>query len=101
MSGRRGSPLSAGRRMKMLLALGVLLACSFVVAACGSDNGGGGGGGGGAAKKITGAKVIDPNSLTSPPKGTIHFCQGKDTNGSAHQLVADFNKKFGSQGYTV
>src|SRR4051794_34444985 len=100
MSGRRGSPLSAGRRMKVLLALGVLLACSFVVAACGSDNGGSSGGGGGQAK-ISGAKVIDPNSLNSPPKGTIHYCQGKDTNGAAHQLVADFNKKYASQGYKV
>ncbi len=39
--------------------------------------------------------------MNNPPKGTIHYCQGKDTNGSAHQLVAEFNKKYGSQGYKV
>jgi multiple sugar transport system substrate-binding protein len=39
--------------------------------------------------------------LNNPPKGTIHYCQGKDTNGSAHQLVKDFNAKYASQGYKV
>jgi len=70
-----------------------------VVAACGSDSGGGGGSG--SEKKITGAKVIDPASMDSPPKGTIHYCQGKDTNGAAHENVALFNKKYASQGYKV
>jgi multiple sugar transport system substrate-binding protein len=93
MSGRRGTKVRA--------ALAVLLALSLavVVAACGSDSGGGGGSG--SAKKITGAKVIDPASMDSPPKGTIHYCQGKDTNGSAHENVALFNKKYASQGYKV
>jgi multiple sugar transport system substrate-binding protein len=78
--------------------------CALFAAACGgSDSGGGGGGGstGGEAVKVTGAKVIDPNSMNNPPKGTIHYCQGKDTPGDAHQVVKDFNAKYKSQGYKV
>jgi len=70
---------------------------AVVVAACGSSSDSGGGG----AKKITGAKVIDASSMDSPPKGTIHYCTGKDTSGAAHQVVADFNKKYASDGYKV
>src|SRR4051812_49615742 len=65
--------------------------CSLVVAACGGggDSGGGGGGGGGGAasggggKTTSGAKVIDPNSANGA-KGTVTYCQGKDTAGNAH-----------------
>ena len=91
----------SGRRRKLRVGLAALLAVclAVVVAACGSDSGGGGGCG--SEKKITGAKVIDPASMDSPPKGTIHYCQGKDTNGSAHENVALFNKKYASQGYKV
>jgi multiple sugar transport system substrate-binding protein len=72
----------------------------LVLAACGSSNsGGGGGGGGGGSTKVTGAKVIDANSLNSPPKGTVKYCQGKDTTGIAHDLVKQFNAKYGGQGY--
>jgi multiple sugar transport system substrate-binding protein len=84
--------------MKVRFGLGALLACLVVlVGACGSDSGSSGGGG--SAKKISGAKVIDVKAMTSPPKGTIKYCQGKDTTGSGKEVVADFNKKFGSQGY--
>jgi multiple sugar transport system substrate-binding protein len=91
----------SGRRRKLRVGLAALLTVclAVVVAACGSDSGGGGGSG--SEKKITGAKVIDPASMDSPPKGTIHYCQGKDTNGSAHENVALFNKKYASQGYKV
>jgi multiple sugar transport system substrate-binding protein len=91
----------SGRRRKLRVGLAVLLAVCLaaVVAACGSDSGGGGGSG--SEKKITGAKVIDPASMDNPPKGTIHYCQGKDTNGSAHENVALFNKKYASKGYKV
>jgi multiple sugar transport system substrate-binding protein len=86
-------------RRRVAAALAVAFGLFF--AACGgSDNGGGGSttaGGGGT--KISGAKVIDPNSLKSPPKGTVKYCTGKDTTGNAHQLIKDFNAKFGSQGY--
>ena len=80
--------------------------CALFAAACGgSDSGGGGGGGGGGstgeAVKVEGAKVIDPASMNNPPKGTIHFCTGKDTSGDAHQVVKDFNAKYKSQGYKV
>jgi trehalose/maltose transport system substrate-binding protein len=93
--------------MRGRLSLGAALAvsvCALFVAACGgSDSGGGGGGGGstGEAVKVEGAKVIDPASMNSPPKGTIHFCTGKDTSGDAHQVVKDFNAKYKSQGYKV
>jgi multiple sugar transport system substrate-binding protein len=88
-----------GRRRKLRVGLAALLAISLavVVAACGSSDSSGGG----SEKKISGAKVIDPASLDSPPKGTIHYCTGKDTSGAAHQVVADFNKKYASQGYKV
>jgi multiple sugar transport system substrate-binding protein len=79
--------------------------CALFAAACGgSDSGGGGGGGGstgGEAVKVTGAKVIDPASMNNPPKGTIHYCQGKDTTGAGKAVVKEFNQKYGSQGYKV
>jgi multiple sugar transport system substrate-binding protein len=85
--------------MKVQFGLGALLACSVVLlGACGSDSGGGGSSGGG-AKTISGAKVIDVKSMDSPPKGTVKFCQGQDTTGIGKQLVADFSKKYASQGY--
>jgi multiple sugar transport system substrate-binding protein len=77
----------------------------FVVACGGDDNGGGGGGGGGASTaggggtKIEGAKTIDPKSLDNPPKGTVKFCQGKDTTGIGRDLIKSFNAKYGSQGW--
>jgi hypothetical protein len=87
----------SGRRRKLRVGLAALLAVclAVVVAACGSDSGGGSG----SEKKITGAKVIDPASMDKPTKGTIHYCTGKDTTGAAHQMIADFNKKYSSQGY--
>jgi multiple sugar transport system substrate-binding protein len=76
------------------------------VAACGggssSTSGGGGGSSstaGGGGTTVTGAKVIDANSLQNPPKGTVKFCQGKDTTGIGKQLVKDFTTKYSSQGY--
>lgn len=85
--------------MKVRFGLGALLACLVVlVGACGSSSSGGGSSGGSSAK-ITGAKVIDIKAMTSPPKGTVKFCQGKDTTGIGKQLVADFTKKYASQGY--
>ena len=76
----------------------VLLACGVFVAACGSDNGGGGGGGATSSSGSTeGAKVIDPKSMDGA-KGTVKFCQGKDTTGAVAALKKNFNKKFASQG---
>ena len=96
--------------MKVKFGFGAVFICCVVLAACGSSNsgsssGGGGGGGsssstsGGGGVKVEGAKVIDPNSLNNPPKGTIKYCQGKDTTGSAKALIKDFNAKYGAQGY--
>jgi trehalose/maltose transport system substrate-binding protein len=88
------------RRLAVLVA--AALACGGTVAACGSssdNSGGGGSGSGGKSTTVTGAKVIDVNSMNNPPKGTIKYCQGKDTTGAGHAIVDDFNKKFASQGY--
>jgi multiple sugar transport system substrate-binding protein len=89
-------------------AAALLAALAMFVVACGSsDNGGSTGGGGGAAStsgggggtKVSGAKTIDPNSLTNPPKGTVKFCQGKDTTGIGRDLIKSFNAKYGAQGW--
>src|SRR3954453_23701870 len=97
-------------RMRGRFGLGAAIAVSLAmfVAACGGGGGGGGSssGGGGASSSgsssgitVNGAKVIDPNAMNNPPKGTIHYCTGKDTNGAAHQLIKDFNSKYASAGY--
>jgi len=96
--------------MKVKFGFGAVFVCCVALAACGSSNNssssGGGGGGGGASTsssgggvKVEGAKVIDAKSLDAPPKGTIKYCQGKDTTGIGHQVVKDFNTKYGAQGY--
>jgi multiple sugar transport system substrate-binding protein len=88
------------RRLAVLVA--AAFACGGTVAACGSssDSGGSSGGSGGNTQaKVSGAKVIDVNAMKNPPKGTIKYCQGKDTTGAGHAIVDDFNKKFASQGY--
>jgi multiple sugar transport system substrate-binding protein len=92
------------RRLAALIC--AALVSGAVVVGCGSSgssSGGSSGGSGGNAKQanITGAKVIDPASMNNPPKGTIKYCQGKDTNGAAHQMVKMFNDKYASQGYKV
>jgi multiple sugar transport system substrate-binding protein len=86
--------------MKVQLGVAALVAGCAALAACGGGGGGGGGSAGGGGK-ITGAKVINVSSMNNPPKGTIHYCQGKDTTGDAHAKVALFNKKYGSKGWKV
>jgi multiple sugar transport system substrate-binding protein len=92
------------------LGAAIVVSLAMFAAACGGGGGGSGGGSssssGGSSSSgsssgitVNGAKVIDPNSMTSPPKGTIHYCTGKDTNGAAHQLIKDFNAKYSSAGY--
>ena len=34
-------------------------------------------------------------------KGTVTYCQGKDTAGNAHEMIDLFNKKYSSQGLTA
>jgi len=34
-------------------------------------------------------------------KGTVTYCQGKDTSGNAHYMIDQFNKKYSSQGLTA
>jgi multiple sugar transport system substrate-binding protein len=86
---------------RFVLMLCAALLCGVFVAACGGDDSGGGGGGGssssgggGGQKTTEGAKVIDPSSADSA-KGTVTYCQGKDTSGNAHYMVEQFNKKYG------
>src|SRR5215210_2229057 len=83
---------------RLILLLCAVLTCGVLVAACGDDNGGGGGSGGGGANEETGAtegaKVIDPGLMDSA-KGEVTYCQGKDTAGNAHEMVDEFNKKYG------
>jgi multiple sugar transport system substrate-binding protein len=96
--------------MKVKFGFGAVFVCCVALAACGSSNNssssGGGGGGGGASTsssgggvKVEGAKVIDAKSLDNPPKGTVKFCQGKDTTGIGKQVVKDFTTKYGAQGW--
>jgi ABC-type glycerol-3-phosphate transport system substrate-binding protein len=100
--------------MKVKFGFGAVFVCCVALAACGSsDDGGssGGGGGGGASTsssggsgggvKVEGAKVIDPKSLENPPKGTIKYCQGKDTTGETKAWGKQFNEKYKSQGLSV
>jgi multiple sugar transport system substrate-binding protein len=87
-------------RRRIVLAL--LAATALFVAACGSSNSSSSSSGSsssGGGTKVSGAKVIDPNSMNNPPKGTITYCQGKDTTGSAKQLIKEFNAKYGGQGW--
>ena len=76
---------------------------SVVAVGCGGDDSGGGGGGGGSTSEsgsTSGAKVIDPKAMDGA-KGTVTYCQGKDTAGNAHEMIDLFNKKYSSQGLTA
>jgi multiple sugar transport system substrate-binding protein len=77
-------------------ALCALLACVFLVAACGDDDDGGGGGSATSGESGTteGAKKIDL-SLADDAKGTVRYCQGKDTAGEAKDWVKRFNAQGG------
>jgi multiple sugar transport system substrate-binding protein len=73
-----------------------------MVAACGDDGGDSGGGGGsasgGESGTTKGSKVIDL-SLADNAKGTVRYCQGKDTAGEAKDWVKKFNAQ--NNGVTV
>src|SRR5262245_51567970 len=86
------------------VALGVAAAICLASAACGGSDEGDGGASTSAAgggTTVSGAKVIDPNSMNSPPKGTITYCAGKDTTGAQAEAIAEFNAKYGASGYKV
>jgi multiple sugar transport system substrate-binding protein len=82
---------------RFVLMLCVVLACGSFVAACGGDDSSSSGSssssssGGG---QTSGAKVLDPK-LADSAKGTVTYCQGKDTSGNAHYMIQQFNKKYG------
>jgi multiple sugar transport system substrate-binding protein len=83
-----------GRRSSVVLCALLALALGLMVAACGDDDGGGGSSGGGATGSeqgsTEGAKKIDL-SLKDNAKGTVRYCQGKDTAGDAKDWVKKFN----------
>ena len=76
-----------------------LLACSLLLAACGSDSGGSSSSSQ-STGQTKGAKSVDPASLKNA-KGNITYCAGKDTSGDLKQGIADFNTKFKSQGLSA
>src|SRR3954454_12613130 len=73
----------------------VALTSGAIIAACGggdeSSSGGGGSSGSSESGATKGAKDIDVNSMNSA-KGTVTYCQGKDTSGNAVEGVKAFNK---------
>ena len=90
-----------GRGSSVVLCALLALALGLMVAACGSDDSGGSSSGGatGSEKGSTeGAKKIDL-SLKDNAKGTVRYCQGKDTAGDAKDWVKTFNAK--NTGVTV
>jgi trehalose/maltose transport system substrate-binding protein len=92
-----------GRRSSVLLCALIALALGVFVAACGDDDGGSSGSSGGGATgsekgSTEGAKKIDL-SLKDSAKGTVRYCQGKDTAGEAKDWVKKFNAQ--NNGVTV
>jgi multiple sugar transport system substrate-binding protein len=82
------------KRLAVLIA--ALCALAVTVAACGggssSGGGGGGGGGGSSSGSVSGAKVIDVNSMNNA-KGNVTYCSGKDTSGDLKAGIAKFNQQ--------
>src|SRR5450755_3419262 len=83
---RRGSRGKAGGgEMRRGLGIAIVSTIALTVTACGGS--------------VSGAKTLAASAMNSPPKGTITYCTGKDTTGAAHYVVAQFNAKYGAQGY--
>jgi multiple sugar transport system substrate-binding protein len=82
--------------MRIRIGLALATACAVAVAACGSDNGGSSSSssatpsGSKSTGASNGAKAIDPASMNGA-KGTINYCQGKDTSGNVVAAVKKFN----------
>jgi multiple sugar transport system substrate-binding protein len=80
---------------------GLAVAMCLAVAACGGNDDGDGESAAGDGTAVSGAKVIDPDSMNSPPEGTITYCAGKDTSGAQREVIGEFNAKYGASGYKV
>jgi multiple sugar transport system substrate-binding protein len=78
----------------------VLSASAALLAACGGEESTSSGGAGESTGTTKGAKVIDVDAMKGA-KGTITYCQGKDTTGQLPEWVGRFNEKFASQGLEV
>ena len=88
-------------RWKPFVALLFCVALMSVVAVgCGGDDDSGGGGSTSESGSTSGAKTIDASAMDGA-KGTVTYCQGKDTAGNAHEMIDLFNKKYSSQGLTA
>jgi multiple sugar transport system substrate-binding protein len=91
--------------MRRGLGIAAVSAIALALTACGSSSSSGSGGSSGGSSgssgsaSVSGAKVLAATALNNPPKGTITYCTGKDTTGAAHYVVAQFNAKYGAQGY--
>ena len=85
---------------RFVLMLCAALMCGLFVASCGGDDSSSSGGSSGSSSsssssgQTSGAKVID-TKLADTAKGTVTYCQGKDTSGNAHYMIDQFNKKYG------
>jgi multiple sugar transport system substrate-binding protein len=84
--------------MRRGFGIAVIAASALVVSACGSSSSSSSSGGG-SSGSVSSGKAIDVSSMTNPPKGTITFCQGKDTTGIGHDVVNSFTAKYGAQGW--
>jgi multiple sugar transport system substrate-binding protein len=74
------------------------------LAGCGGsdDNAGSSGGGGtGGAAAPKGAKKAPTLAASKSAKGNVIYCTGKDTSGAQKKSIADFNKKYASQGLSA
>ena len=89
--------------MRRGLGIAILFVVALAVTACGSSGSSSGSGGSsgstGSSASVSGAKVLPASAADNPPKGTITYCQGKDTTGIGHDVVNSFNAKYGAQGY--
>ena len=71
--------------MRRGLGIAILFVVALAVTACGSSGSSSGSGGSsgstGSSASVSGAKVLPASAADNPPKGTITYCQGKDTTG--------------------
>ena len=85
--------------MRRGLGIAVVSTIALAVTGCGSSGSSSSSSSGGGGASVSGAKTLAASAMDNPPKGTITYCTGKDTTGAAHYIVAQFNAKYGAQGY--
>jgi len=87
--------------MRRGLCIAAVSAIALALTACGSSSSSSSSGSSSSSSSgsVSGAKTLSATALDNPPKGTITYCQGKDTTGIGHDVVASFNAKYAAQGY--